>query len=121
MGSMTEPTTVLAPAAGEGAVGDVGDAGVEEEGEGVCGHVVEDEVAGRGGGEQAREGEQVGEGVDVLVSVESGEAGQAWSLGGGLVIVLGGRSGGERLAARDQLAQAVVDVEVLLVWWASIA
>lgn len=35
--------------------------------------LVDDEVADGGGGEQAREGEDVGERVDVFVGVEGGE------------------------------------------------
>jgi hypothetical protein len=43
----------LAPAPREEAVEDVGDAGVEEEGEGGGGEVVQDEVAGGRGGDEA--------------------------------------------------------------------
>lgn len=44
---------LLAPAPREEAVEDVGDAGVEEEGEGGGGEVVQDEVAGGRGGDEA--------------------------------------------------------------------
>lgn len=63
------------PAAGDPAVEEVGEAGVEEEGEGVEVLVGDDEVADCGGGDQAREGEDVGDGVDVLVAEASGDFG----------------------------------------------
>ena len=67
----------MVEAAGEVAVDEVGDAGVEEEGEGEGGLRGEDQVAdGRGGGE-AREGEQVREVPYMLVGHPAGlEAGE---------------------------------------------
>lgn len=63
------------------AIDQVGDAGVDEEHEGRQMLLVDDEVADDGGGEQAREGEDVGEGVDVFVGVEGGEQahGDSWA------------------------------------------
>lgn len=61
------------PFARDPAVDEVGDAGVGEESEGPGVRVVQDEVADDGGGDEAGQGEDVGDGVDVLMGGELGE------------------------------------------------
>lgn len=61
------------PSPRDPSVDQVRDAGVYEESEGGQMLFMDDEVADDGGGEQAREGEDVGERVYVFVRVERGE------------------------------------------------
>lgn len=74
---------LLVPAASEVAVEEIGDAGVAEQQDGGEVLVLEDEVADEGRGEEAREGEEIGERVDVFsekVTDRWGALGCGWLL-----------------------------------------
>lgn len=75
----------------------VGEAGVGEEGEGEGVVVVEDGVADEGGGDEARGGEEVGEGVDVFAAAVRGAGGVRLVLAGG-----GGRREGTCFLAVEE-------------------
>jgi hypothetical protein len=80
--------------------------GVDEEGEGERVAVVQDEVADGGRGEQARDGEEVGDRVDVLVRVEGGQA--RLEVAARLLVGLRRRRGEQRLEA-GTLARICLD------------
>ena len=61
-------------APGNPSVDEIGDAGIGEEAHGPGVLVVQDEIADDGGGEEAGEGEEVGDGVDVFVRGEGEDA-----------------------------------------------